>query len=96
MKTRKTLHWNEDDEVTPTADTTTQFNCIPQRSVGSTGVSTSRSNGELEELKRRLQALEEREAGDGREQSRREKSRIRLKDLNISILKSTELEEYMR
>ena len=40
MKTRKTLQMNEDDEVTPTADTTTQFNWIPQRLVGSTEVST--------------------------------------------------------
>ena len=76
-------------------DTTTQFKWIPQRSVGSTEVGTSRSNVEeagakLERLKRRLEALKEREAVDGTEQNQRKIPRVRLKDVNVPILKTTD------
>ena len=85
MKTRKTSQMNENKKGTPTGDTTTQFKWIPERSVGSTEVSIIRSNveevrAEMEGLKRRLEVMEEREAVNGREQSRRETSRVRLKN----------------
>ena len=87
---------NENDEGTPTGDTTMQLNWIPQKSVGSAEVGTNNSDmenagAELKRLNRRLEALEEREAVDGREQFRKNLSRIRLK---VPILTSIEIEEY--
>ena len=46
MKTRKTSQMNENDEETPTGDTTTQFKWIPLRSVGKAEVGTNNSNVE--------------------------------------------------
>ena len=98
----------EENERTPTGDTTVQFKWIPQTSVGSNEVGTSNSSVEdaaleLERLKWRLEAFEERErerereALDGmREQNRRDTSRVRMQDVNVPILKSTEMEEYWR
>ena len=88
---------NEENEETPTGDTTTQFKWIPQTHMGKTEVSTSNSIVEdagldLERLKWRLEAMEERKTLDGmREQNRRDPSRARMKDANVPILKSTEL-----
>ena len=84
MKTRKTSQMNENKEGTQMGDTTTQFKWTPERPVGNTEFSTISSNveeagAETEGLKRRLQAMEEREAVNRREQSRREASRVRLK-----------------
>ena len=92
---------NEDEEGTPIGDTPTQFKWIPQKPVGSAEVGTSNSNVEdagveLERLKEMLEALEERQTRDGREQNRRDISRVMVKDENVPILKSTEVEEYRR
>ena len=59
---------NENDEGTPTGDTTTQLKWIPQRYVGSNEVGTSKCSVqnaglELERIKRRLEAFEERSSG---------------------------------
>ena len=56
MKTRKTSQMNENEEETPTGDTTTQFKWIPLRSVGSAEVGTNNSSvenagAELEKFK---------------------------------------------
>ena len=92
------MQMNENDEGTPTGDTTMQLNWIPQRSVGSAEVEIEAHNSDVENagaefkrLNRRLEALEEREAVDGREQIRKNLSRIRLK---VPILKSIEVEDY--
>ena len=58
------------------------------------------AGADLERLKRRLEALEERErereAVDGREDNMREISRVRVKDVDEQIFKSTEVKAYRR
>ena len=61
-----------------------QFKWIPPRSVGSAEVGTNNSDlenagAELKRLNRRLEALEEKEAVDGREHNRKNISRISVK-----------------
>ena len=89
---RKIIPMNGNNKGTPTGDITTQFKWIPQ----STEVGTNHgeyAGSKLEKLKSWLEALEEREAVDGRDQNRSRISRVSEKDVNVPILKSTEVEE---
>ena len=93
---------NEENERTPTGDTTMQFKWIPQTSVGSNEVGTSNTSVEdaalaLERLKRRLEAFEEREKHWRNEQTE-QKRQIEGQNArcNVPFLKSTEMEEYRR
>ena len=100
MKTRKTSHMNEENEGTPIGDTKTQFRWLPEESVGNTAGGTSESRVEetgleLERLKRRLEAMEEKE-DDMREQNRRDTTKVRMKPVNVPTLNSMGLEENRR
>ena len=68
--------------------------------MGNIEVGTSKSKMEetgfeLEKLNQRLKAFEERKDGM-REQKTRDTTRVRMKDANVPILKSTDLKEYRR
>ena len=63
--------------------------------VGTNNSKIEETGFELEKLKPRLKALEERKDGM-RKQNTRDTTRVRMKDVNVPILKSTDLKEYRR